>query len=74
MGLKIVIPIEYQRVKNISLTAMPLKGVGGCKTSFMPTNKIIPYNSRLKALARELRKNSTLAEVLLWQNTSDALT
>ena len=29
MGLKIVIPIEYQRVKNISLTAMPLKGVRG---------------------------------------------
>jgi len=29
MGLKIVIPIEYQRVKNISLTAMPLKGDRG---------------------------------------------
>ena len=25
------------------------------------------YNPRLKALARELRKNSTLSEVLLWQ-------
>jgi very-short-patch-repair endonuclease len=34
----------------------------------MPSNKIIPYNPRLKILARELRKNSTLAEVLLWQN------
>ena len=34
----------------------------------MKTNKIIPYNSKLKNLARELRKNSTLAEVLLWQN------
>jgi len=34
----------------------------------MPSNKIIPYNLRLKKLARELRKNSTLAEVLLWQN------
>lgn len=31
-------------------------------------NKIIPYNPKLKAYARELRKNSTLAEVLLWQN------
>ncbi|MFD0837147.1 endonuclease domain-containing protein [Mariniflexile aquimaris] len=31
-------------------------------------NKIIPYNPKLKLLARELRKNSTLPEVLLWQN------
>lgn len=30
-------------------------------------NKIIPYNPKLKKLARELRKNSTLSEVLLWQ-------
>ena len=29
-------------------------------------NKIIPYNPKLKELARELRKNSTLSEVLLW--------
>ncbi len=34
----------------------------------MSPNKIIPYNPKLKNLARELRKNSTLAEVLLWQN------
>ncbi|WP_417874405.1 endonuclease domain-containing protein [Xanthomarina gelatinilytica] len=31
-------------------------------------NKIIPYRSDLKFIARELRKNSTLAEVILWQN------
>lgn len=31
-------------------------------------NKIIPYNSNLKEYARELRKNSTLSEVLLWQH------
>jgi len=31
-------------------------------------NKIIPYNPKLKEYARQLRKNSTLAEVLLWQN------
>lgn len=31
-------------------------------------NKIIPYNPELKLLARRLRKNSTLPEVLLWQN------
>ena len=30
-------------------------------------NKIIPYNPKLKAYARELRNNSTLSEVLLWQ-------
>ena len=30
-------------------------------------NKIIPYNPELKFLARKLRKNSTLPEVLLWQ-------
>ena len=30
-------------------------------------NKIIPYNPKLKVLARQLRKNSTLPEVLLWQ-------
>ena len=34
----------------------------------MPKNKIIPYNPKLKKLARDLRKNSTLAEILLWQN------
>ena len=31
-------------------------------------NKIIPYRSDLKLFARQLRKNSTLTEVLLWQN------
>ncbi|WP_420575615.1 endonuclease domain-containing protein [Ekhidna sp.] len=30
-------------------------------------NEIIPYRKDLKAKARELRKNSTLSEVLLWQ-------
>ncbi len=33
----------------------------------MTKNKIIPYQPFLKELARELRKNSTLAEVLLWE-------
>ncbi|MFH1563891.1 MAG: DUF559 domain-containing protein [Nitrospirota bacterium] len=32
----------------------------------MTPNKIIPYNPKLKELARQLRKNSTLSEVLLW--------
>jgi very-short-patch-repair endonuclease len=30
-------------------------------------NNIIPYNPKLKTYARELRKNSTLAEVLFWK-------
>ncbi|MFD2724621.1 endonuclease domain-containing protein [Hyunsoonleella rubra] len=30
-------------------------------------NRIIPYNPKLKELARQLRKNSTLPEILLWQ-------
>ena len=30
-------------------------------------NKIIPYHPELKELARQLIKNSTLPEVLLWQ-------
>ena len=30
-------------------------------------NKIIPYDPNLKELARNLRKNSTLSEILLWQ-------
>lgn len=30
-------------------------------------NKIIPYNAELNQLARQLRKNSTLPEVLIWK-------
>ncbi|WKK82544.2 endonuclease domain-containing protein [Marivirga arenosa] len=33
----------------------------------MTRNRIIPYKPYLKKLARELRKNSTLAEILLWE-------
>lgn len=33
----------------------------------MSRNKIIPYRSDLKDRARELRRNSTLSEVLLWK-------
>ena len=29
-------------------------------------HKIHPYNPKLKSLARKLRKNSTLSEVILW--------
>ncbi len=34
----------------------------------MPKNKILPYNPKLKILARQLRNNSTLAEVIIWNN------
>ena len=30
-------------------------------------NPIIPYNPKLKQIAKELRKNSTLSEILLWK-------
>ncbi|MCK4401997.1 DUF559 domain-containing protein [bacterium] len=33
----------------------------------MPQNTIIPYNPELKRFARDLRNDSTLSEVLLWQ-------
>jgi very-short-patch-repair endonuclease len=34
----------------------------------MCANKLLSYNPKLKELARQLRKNSTLSEVILWQN------
>ncbi|MCH8318106.1 MAG: endonuclease domain-containing protein [Bacteroidetes bacterium] len=34
----------------------------------MKKRKIIPYNPKLKQLARNLRNNSTLSEVLLWEH------
>lgn len=36
----------------------------------MSRNKIIPYNPVLKKFAKELRKNSTLGEILLWKEIS----
>ncbi len=33
----------------------------------MTKNKIVPYNPKLRELARKLRNNSTLSEVLLWK-------
>jgi len=33
-------------------------------------HKIIPYNPNLKALAKKLRQNITLSEVLLWNELS----
>ena len=33
----------------------------------MPRRKIIPYNPKLKQLARNLRNDSTKAEIYMWQ-------
>ena len=44
-----------------------IEGMGLINLGMMSKNKIIPYRSDLKQLARELRKNLTYAEVLLWQ-------
>ena len=33
----------------------------------MAKNVIIPYNPKLKQIARHLRNNSTLSEILLWK-------
>ncbi len=45
---------------------IPLLG-GELKGWVIMRKKIIPYNPKLKELARELRNNSTLSEVLLWR-------
>ncbi len=36
----------------------------------MKRNPIIPYNPSLRVFAKELRKNSTLGEILLWKEIS----
>ena len=38
----------------------------GYLNNYIMRRKIIPYNPNLKQLARDLRKNMTLSEVLLW--------
>jgi very-short-patch-repair endonuclease len=40
----------------------------------MARNKIIHYNPKLKPLARELRLNSTKAEIILWKNVKCKVT
>jgi very-short-patch-repair endonuclease len=37
------------------------------RESIRLTKNILPYNPKLKEWSRDLRKNSTLSEVLLWQ-------
>ncbi len=51
-----------------NIRKFPLRrGSGGCKSIVLMKNKIIPYNPKLKEFAKQLRKNSTLSEVLFWQ-------
>jgi very-short-patch-repair endonuclease len=48
-------------------SVFPEVNLRGVRTiGIMTRNKIIPYDPKLKALARTLRKNMTHAEVLLW--------
>jgi very-short-patch-repair endonuclease len=45
----------------------PLKGGRGMlQGALMSRRKIIPYDGKLKSLARKLRNESTLPEILLW--------
>lgn len=37
----------------------------------MNKNRFLPYREDLKVKARELRKNSTLSEILLWQEIKE---
>jgi very-short-patch-repair endonuclease len=37
------------------------------KQYIMGRNTLIPYDQRMKFIARKLRKNMTLSEILLWQ-------
>lgn len=46
------------------MRGVPRRGGVCCK---LDKKKIIKYDSKLKNLAKHLRKNSTLSEVLLWQ-------
>jgi very-short-patch-repair endonuclease len=46
-----------------------LRGGRGCvETQQLMKRKIIPYKPYLKELARNLRNNSTLSEIILWKN------
>ena len=46
-----------------------MKGdLGGCTIGLrMKRNQVLPYDPALRGVARELRKNGTLGEVLLWR-------
>ena len=49
------------------MSALRFNPTAGYKVMTRRTGHYLPYNPRLRPLARALRKNGTLAEVLLWQ-------
>jgi very-short-patch-repair endonuclease len=55
-------------VSTIESNDLPLcRGPWGCINNNMSRNKILWYNPALKSLARQLRLNSTKAEIMLWK-------
>jgi len=61
MGLKIVIPIGYQRVKRISLTAMPF-GV-----------LLLQKEERLRLIISNTRINKSVTEILKYNTAGRGL-
>ena len=60
---------DLSRVCNVTKSQLP--GAGKIKSPLRGGDtgvgrKIIPYNPKLKELAKKLRKNMTLSEILLW--------
>jgi very-short-patch-repair endonuclease len=63
-----VLRIKLEKKYNIfHVNNSPFEGGGGMSECKYYMNKIIPYEPYLKKLARKLRKNSTLSEILLWK-------
>ncbi len=80
-GLKDIVEIEeIMRALQGHPSESPLKGrvsyfgdspLEGGKGGVKPRNKIIPYKPYLKDKARQLRKDSTTSEVLLWMEVKN---
>ena len=64
--LKLVEPLRNS--KNALISPLLRGDLGVCLQGRLTMKRFIyPYNPKLKELARQLRNNGTLAEVLLWQ-------
>ncbi len=64
--LKLVEPLRNS--KNALISPLLRGDLGVCLQGGLTMKRFIyPYNPKLKELARQLRNNATLAEVLLWQ-------
>ncbi len=69
--IEISLKKDYAGIERIIIAKLQVpsrEGKEGWVNSPMKRKKIIPYNPNLKELARQLRKNSTLSEVLLWKH------